>query len=560
MSSVNSNSGTSGSSSSGVDERVRKAREDYRKKEAELIKKHNQEIKALNDRYVKSMDEKDAAQSNHLKAAREKSQESLTNKDMKYQKEMEELRAMHNKQIEKLLQDNKARLEAQTDAARLEVKQARLGKNDRVDELHNRYDQQRLEQEEKFTDALDHLRKEQSEAINRNREKYNEKIEGDLENLRDDRDETVAQLRNDYRRLQKNTDQRLRSQEVRHTQDKFRTSSNYMDTLKHQEEVHNRQQELSREGYEQGLNEVRNDMAHAREKDLQAQQDVTEQYNSDVKDRVDTQVNRLEREIRKTREKSIADQVDTDNKAKRQISNMRDAYQNKFDYLEKARIETLRQSNDINAQNIKKVVGQADKQMAENTRYYISRNEIDNLKNRQHIDSIEKEHKLVEEYNRVNADSRIQRIQENANEAYNTINETYKTNLDTLKEGNNEEKKDLILKHVKEKNQTESQFKDFMQRQEVTHQRKTDDIVNKYEKRLAEMNDQFVREKRLRDNREKALVNEINRRHEAEIEAMKIKYEDQNKQTSLNHERDLRETQRRSQQKIDEVINAMKKS
>jgi hypothetical protein len=98
------------------------------------------------------------------------------------------------------------------------------------------------------------------------------------------------------------------------------------------------------------------------------------------------------------------------------------------------------------------------------------------------------------------------------------------------------------------------------QKQEVDHNRRLQDVVSKYEKRIGDMNDQFVREKRLRDNREKQLIKDLQRKHESEKEALQAKYQAQSTQTQLAHEREMQDTNRRSQEKLDEVLSSLKKT
>ena len=546
--------------SSGSDEAVIKAREEYRKKEAELVKKHNKEIQALQERYIQELDKKDRVNTEMLKGAREKSQDSLTRKDMRYQKEMEDLRRMHTKQLEKLMQDNRDRLETQVKTSRSEVKQANLGKKDRETELHNRYEGQSAAEAQKFSEKLQELREDQKETIGEIRSKLNTAHEKELEYLHDDRNEAVSQLKNDYRKLRQSSQERIKNQETRHMNDKLRMQSSHMDNIHRETEMHNKIQEISREGYQDGLKEVRNRLARAREEDLQKQSAINSDFKSSVDDRVTNQVNRLERDLSKARNANVMDRAAAERDADRQVANMRDAYQEKFNYLEKAREETLRQSNDINAANTKKVHEDANKQMANNTRYYISRMELENLKNRQALESAEQDFALRQDYTAENAESRINRIRSQADSKEKSLRENFSSNVTVLRTTNEEEKKDMRLALHKETEERLALMKEQFQKQEVEHQRKQADVALKYEKQIESMNDQFNREKRLRDNREKRLVNELKRSHDAQIEALKSKYEDQNKETQVALEREKREVTRRYEEKLNDVLSTMKKT
>jgi hypothetical protein len=277
MSTVSSKSGASGQ-----DEVTRQAREDYRKKEAELIKKHNNEIRALNDRYSEALDNKDKMQAKNLNEARTKSQESLNQRDVKFQKEMDELRKMHSKQLEKLIQDNNLKVKTQASTSRQEVKQSNLGKEDRVKNLNSQYDIELRAEQDKFAKALEDLREDQKQSIGQTRDQLNEAHEKELEATRDERNQTVSELKNEYRTLRQNTDQRLRNQEVHHMQDKMRENSAHMDNIRREVESHNKIQDISREGFQQSVKDVRDKMAKAREQDLENGAMTNENFKANV--------------------------------------------------------------------------------------------------------------------------------------------------------------------------------------------------------------------------------------------------------------------------------------
>jgi hypothetical protein len=301
-------------------------------------------------------------------------------------------------------------------------------------------------------------------------------------------------------------------------------------------------------------------MAKARNRDLAVQNEHNEVFKSDVKDRINSQVNRLEQDLSKARQTNVLAQTQEQRKAQTQINNMQDAYQTKFDYLEKARQDTLRQSNEINSQNIKTIKGDADKQMAESSRYYRGKMEMENFRNRAALESTEKDFALRSDYQKEVADTRIDSIRGEAIDNEMKLRDYFKSNVDILKSSSEEEKKDIRLAMHKEKEESLQALKQQSQKQEVDHNRRLQDVVSKYEKRIGDMNDQFVREKRLRDNREKQLIKDLQRKHETEKEALQAKYQAQNSQTQLAHEREMKDTSRRNQEKLDEVLSSLKKT
>ncbi|MEQ1663875.1 MAG: hypothetical protein ABL927_00705 [Bdellovibrionales bacterium] len=555
MSSVSTKSGTSGQ-----DDAVRAARDEYRKKENDLIKKHLSEIRALNDRYVHDNDEKDRANTKNLNDVRVKTQESLTKKDVKYQKEMENMRAMHTKQLEKLMQESRDKIEINNKSMNSELKQASLGKNDRVNDLNARYERQSADTSEKFSQELAALRAEQKEAMNKKREQLIESHDKELGAIHDERNETVSNLKNELRQVRTNTAERLKNQDVRHMQDKVRAESNHIETIEKETRAHNLIQEDTREGYQEGLKQVRNRMAKAREEDLQNQNSVNGDFKSSVDKRIDNQIDRLERELRSAKEEVVRSRIDSKRQADHELNNMKDAYGTKFEYLEDARKEMLNQNNQINSDNMKQIHSEANKQMAANTRYYQSRMETENFKNRDALQSQKSDFELHNKQIVQNTDNRIDNIVKDFNSKEKKIGENFTENIEVMKLGNEDEKNDIRMAMLKDKIETVTNLKDMVQKQELQQQAKLTETRANYEKRINELNDQFMREKRLRDNREKKLIADMKREHDTQVETLKIKYEDRNKQTNVAHQKELKDVSRRSQEQLMDVTNTLKKT
>jgi len=159
-----------------------------------------------------------------------------------------------------------------------------------------------------------------------------------------------------------------------------------------------------------------------------------------------------------------------------------------------------------------------------------------------------------------NTDKRIDGIVKDSNYKEVKLRENYAANIDALKQTSEEDKNEIRLALLQDKVETVQNLKEMVQKQELEKQNKMSETRSNYEKRIAEMNDQFMREKRMRDNREKKLVTDLKRDHDMQLETVKIKYEERNKQTELAHQKELKEITRHSQEQIAELTNTLKKT
>lgn len=555
MSSVSSSGG-----SSGADETTRKMRDEYRKKEAELIKKHQKELAAVDRKYSAEVSKLKEANTESVKDVRAKASDSLTNRDQKYQKEIEEMRAMHNKQIERLMADNAQKNEVARDTAKSEVKQANLGKNDRTEALNKKFNDAVALNEANYTKQIEALREQQGESIERTRKQLADTHKKEIEALRDSRDEQVSALKNEVQSTRTNANQRLKNQDVQHMGDKARIQSNNMNTHIENEKKHNEMMDEAREGYTGALKGEQKKFSEQMAKNSELREKFENDFSATVQDRMQTRENRLEQEVREARNESIASQTKSQKQAKTEVKNIRDAYQTKFDYLEKARQDTLEQANANNADNVKKVHAQADKIIATTNRQTAEKADTEVFRYRQALDQTKEEAKAREEYKDNTADARVMSVRERSIKDTERLRDNFVSNLDVLKEGNAAETKELRMNAEVDKQKAVAALKEQITKKEGEHQLQMAAVTSKYEKRIAELNDQFTREKRLRDNREKQLVTDLKRNSEAQIESVKLKYEEANKAQVANQQKELQDTNRRHKDQIDNIMSISKKA
>jgi hypothetical protein len=545
---------------SGQDDTVRRVREDARKREAELIKKNAKQIAAADKKHAEEVAKIEEKHNASLQNLRDKSSEGMTRRDQKYQNEMNEIRNLHTKQLERLMTDSEEKVQAQRAASKSEVKQSKLGKEDRVGELHEKYAVTLDEQRKNFDHQVDEMRTDQKQSTEKTRKELTDAHKKELEGFRDYHNETTSDLKNDLRTTRNSATQRLRNQEVRHFNEKMRLNDTNMATMKQKDVDFNEIQSDSREGYQESVKELRSKFARAQEEEAARRSGIEEAWKADVNDRIDSRERRLEQQLVAEKQNNIREKNKIDRGAKGEVNAMRSDYQKKFDYLEQARRDTLTQANRNNAEDIAKVRKEIGDSSRASNRQMQESTEIEVMRNRQALQAAKQEGSLREAYQREQADSRVMNIREESDIKDARMREKYGSNIDVMREGYEQEIRELRLAAEKDKGMAIGQMKEEYQKNEMEHQRQMAGVVAKYEKRISELNDQFVREKRLRDNREKQLVDELKKGQDSQLEAVKIKYEEQNKQANVQHEKELRDVSRRHKDQVDNIISTIKKT
>jgi hypothetical protein len=555
MATVNSKA----NASSGQDESIRRNREEYRKKEAELVKKHAREMRSSNEKHASEIEKVQNQHTTHLNDVRERSQDSLTSRDMKYQKEMEDLRKLHNNQLKRANEDSLAKTEQVNKAAKHEMKQANLGKEDRTLELSSKYNAQMSEEKQRFEDQLNKVKRDADRDIEERSRRISGNYENNLDAVVDERNETVAALKRERRQERLAANDRLRNQEIRHAQDKGRVNEFHMDSIAHERQVHNDLQEHSRKAQSESLDTVRDKLNQARESDREESAGRFLELRDDVNERVEGQVNRLKRQVAKQQDEGIRTNRDNQMRANREVNNTRMAYHDKFEALEKSRKEILTQQNEVNTQDILKLRKENDDLLTQNARFYLDQMQMDSFRNKNAISEIKQEKKLHEDVQRQQSDTRVKMVKTEADNREQKLREKFDAGIQIMKTGQEDEQKEVVLRLNQEKMTAVQAMKEQIQKQEVENESKLSSIIAKYEKRLAEINDGIVKDKRIKENRERTLVRDMQRQFESEKETLKIKYEEQAKNSELRHKDEIRDVNRRNQERLDEALSIVRK-
>jgi hypothetical protein len=553
-------SAVSGSNNGSSQDESRRIREEARKREAELIKKNSKQVSAADKKHAEEIKRLEEQTNARLQNLRDKSSEAITRRDQKYQQEMDEIRNLHTKQLERLMADNEDKVEVLRETAKRETKQTNLGKEDRTQELHENYGAEIEKQKKDFSTQIESMRDKQKESSERTRKELDDAHNKEMESFRDFHNEKTAELKNDLRSTRNNANQRLRNQEVRHFNDKMRLEDNNMNTVKQLAIDHNELQKEAREGYQHSLKDVRNKFARAKENEAARRSNIDEAWKDDVNDRIESREHRMEQQLANEKQSNIRTQHKIDQAAKTEINSVKNDYQKKFDQMEQARRDTLTQANQSKAEDISKVTKQTTDIMVKNNRDIQAKTDLEIMRNRQALESAMLENDVRDQYQREQTDARISNIRQDANQSEDRLRNNYASNIDVLKEGFEAQLRDVRLAAEKDKGLTVKAMKEEFVKKEVDHQNLLQQTVAKYEKRIGELNDQFVREKRLRDNREKQLVEQLKRGQDAQVEAVRLKYEEQNKAANIQHEKEMRDVTRRHKDQVDNIMSTVKKS
>jgi hypothetical protein len=552
MTSVNS------SDSSNRDDVIRRNREDYRQNEAELAKRQQKEIRRINEAHAEEVENLNASHQKQIEAIQKDSHEVLTERDQKNTNDIESLRLLHKKQLQSTLEDGQKKEGLYREALRSE----RLGKQTQTDaKIGQIEDNTRLASKTKdeiFQKNLGDSRESQLRAIAQQREKLESAHAKELEEMRTQRDEKVAALEREHSSFRKNTDQKIKSQELRHFQDGQKQSTELVRAVQ--------KERLDRSKAEGGVKDDYNDaMAAQRERydeSLALQSEGMERARANMENTVtgrqENNVRRLELENRDLKDGNIRNLAGADHQKSRELNNVKDAMQKNIENYRVQRDEAIRIGNERRKKDIDQLTEKSNQDMIGTHRYYREKLDTQETNLRAEYRNMNSDFNARSEQLEKLSDVRVKSIHGDAEESKARVMEHEQVVHETQQKENKESLRNIRVTVDSEKRDAIERIKELSRKNDIAHAEKLAEVGTKYEREIATLQDQLVRERRVGDTQSRRMIDEMERSHKSEMDQQMAKYEDRLRTVQEQHQEELRRVNRMSDEKVQQLLNTRK--
>lgn len=550
----------SSDSSNRQDEVVRRNREDYRKNESELIKKQKQELRRISEQHYQEIEKLKEAHQQQLDDVKKQSRDTISERDHRYQKSIDGLREMHVKQLKETAEENSRKEEALRRATTTDFDSERDRNDARFEKLSEDYRNNLVKYEEAHKQSSEANREAQAQAIKENREQLGRAYQKQNDALREERNQKVRNLENQFSSYRESADSRLRDQQVNHMKSKQQDSSNMMRAVNRERQASQDNEQILREGFNDGLNTMKERYNKAMEKERKALSASSQDFQSTVDNRIDNDVRRLANENQDLRESNNRQTLLMKNEHKRELNNVKDAFGKNVQNALDQRDEAIRSTNERVAEDVGKVRDDMGKQLVDTTRFYQGRMGEQNRIQRTAYDNLVGDFDSRQEATKSTADQRVKMVHDRAEEDKQRLiqqqAEMHVASQDQMKEQ---------VRLAREQSDAEKQVavrtvQDQMRKQEIQHTNKMNQIVSKYEKQIQTLKDQVVRERKIGEENVKKAVDELQRAHKVSIDQLEAKNRDQIRQMNSTQAEELRSLNRRHEEKLDQVLTEVKKT
>ncbi len=551
--------GSSDGSNNRSDEIVRRNREEYQTQSSDQTKKHQKELRRLNEQHYAEVEKLKSDYNARMKSMAGASKDAISERDYQYQKDMEDMRAMHRKQIQSLADESGRRedtLRATTDS---DSNFNRKNTQERFDKLSDDYMKQLREREDIYQRGIAESREAQQKAVSDNRNKLEAHHNEEMSAMRNDRNETVGSLQKQYKDYRDNAEGRIKSQDLKHMQDQQRASNDMLRAVKRERDLRVESEQILRDGFQDGLQETRGRFEEAKKKEQNATNSALSNMKTSAIDRVENQVRRLEQEKEDLKETKVRNELQLKQNQSREMRNMRDAFGDNMRDLAEQRDEAVRQANSANRDDVLKVHKNLGKQLVDTNRFYRERMEESNRINREAYENIKGDFDGRNAQTKSIADQRVALIYDQSEQAKARMIEKQQEDHSAQQVSKHDEMKQLRASVDSERNAAVRSVHDQMRKQELQHTERMANVVNKYEKQITALKDQMMREKNLADENLKRTVEELQRAHKVAMDQVDARNRDQMRQASAVHSDEVRQINKRHEAKLDQVITEVKK-
>jgi hypothetical protein len=296
------------------------------------------------------------------------------------------------------------------------------------------------------------------------------------------------------------------------------------------------------------------------DKERDAGETSKSQMKSTVMDRVDNQVRRLEQENLSLQDAQVRQQLKMQNDKKREIGNVRDAYQKNMDNYQEQRDEAVRMNNEGNRKDVLKVSKQASKQMVDTNRFYRGQLEEQNRISRDAYENLSADFATRNEGTKAIADQRVKHIVETTEQEKGRMIENQAENHMAMQRVKQDEMRELRDALTADKAVAVNKLQAQLQNQEVKHAQRLDQTIQKYEKEILSLKDQMMRDKRLADESLRRTTEELTRQHQINLDQLEAKNRDRLRTVNIQHGEEVRSVNKRHEQRLDQVIGEIKKT
>ncbi len=542
------------------EEMIRRQREEYQKRENDLIRRHNIELRAISETHQADIDKLKLSNADKSNEFGQATQTALTQKDSHYQDEISKIQKIHKDQLASLKEDYGRQLAVTRDSQKSQVTSKDKNFDQRMNDMKSHYDEILTATDKNNNKRLAEVHDNQKEALSQQRERLNKVHDSEVKGLTDMRTEEVGERQRAYDQLRQTADMRMKSQEARHRTDTSRVSDTHMEQMRQKAVEFNDLQATDRGGYKEALTKMRQDFVKKEGENDQKREMSAQNLATEVGERINNDVSRLKTEVARAKNESVVNQVKQKHISDREVNAYKQQMFENIDDYKRQKDEMSDGFKDRIASDLRKQRSELSDQIGDSEKYYKRKAEVENFIAKESINNLQSEFGDRDIQLKGQSEMRVKTIRDYALRNEEALKEHHKNEKQVMRDSSEKDKLDVQLKLTDEKNQAVDRTIQRMRKMEIEHSVKEQEAQNLFNKEMAMMNEKQTKEKEEIRSKGKVAIENLQRTHHNELEATKMRYEQKLSEINQQHDQELEKNNRKHQAQLDDLLTSVRKS
>lgn len=535
------------------DEAIRRARETYQERESDQAKRHSQELKNITEAHRAELREIQELHNRQMEELKSKTQDAMSARDMRYQKEIGELREIQQSTLRRQAQEAENKSKQIDQALRGEIQRVGQTKEQQKQVMAGQYEDQLRQKDRQFEDLSNKARTDSQSANAEIKRKMNEAHEKEKQAIVADRTRQLEEATRDLENVRRVKDVQIGDLEREKRMQNARMSTMQEANMKEQSEYHKQSLEQARGSFDQAITKNRERYQEALQKQSDTNRGALDTFKEDVSDRINNRLTVGEAENQRLKNELARQQADLLRKKNREVQNVRDAMQGNIEQLENARRETVGEANKQAAEDIARAQKRNDDLMSRTNRFFQEKIVTDKMTANERYDKAQADFVQRKQHQEATSENRIAKLK-NQNEREETMLRGYFDESSVAQRENF----DLSLRELRERNKRDQDmiFKNFADQsmeREAKFQTKLTEVNAKYEKQIQEMRDTSQKSLKaagiMADREKKQLLDQKN----LELQRQASQYENKLAKVEETHRREMEQINRRHQESLENL-------
>ncbi|MEQ1875996.1 MAG: hypothetical protein ABL958_05075 [Bdellovibrionia bacterium] len=509
----------------GQEAAVTSSRREAKDKEEALIRKHQSELARMARQHKQQIENLQKQYETSNNAIKRNAQESLSQKDQEYQKDMQDLREMHKNNYNRTVREKDQQYDSLHRTTDEELVRHKERSSTQLENQKETFENELSERKQEYNQGMTEARGMMQESLAHERDSIVEASERDKKYLRDNRNKDVNQLQTDHRKLKASKESEVKDLKNELWITKNNLSEKFEDEVDRMESTFQSRSKEQKEGYDGALEEMREDNKEAQ---IKRDEQFTNNYRdlrNEARARQMSEITRLERKIadeKYNKQESLHNQKRMNQMEKKAFMG---AIGQNIKAMEESQKKASEQNNLKTSEAIRNVQRKNEDTMVTQREFY--RDKINTQQTvfddafRQQVGELKSTIKNKD----INAKAETDKTRFLYANELKEADERLKATITVMKRQHEEEMKDLKLKSHGQTNDTIVTSQNMMREAETKYNQQQTDLIRRYEEKVTNLTAK-AREAQIEErDRGERLLKESGKQTDTKLKAQAMQYE-----------------------------------